>query len=45
MKEHRTTARKPHPFMKMIKGVWPFDEDFKRLRWYSKAVEIVKVSI
>ena len=31
--------------MKMIKGVWAFDEVFKRLWWYSKAVEIVKVNI
>ena len=39
------TPSGPHPFKKMIKGIWPFNESFKNLKWYQKIIEILKVSL
>jgi sodium/potassium/calcium exchanger 6 len=37
------TPKKPHPFWKMLKAIWPLDEDFKTLRWYYKIMEVCKI--
>ena len=39
------TPKKPHPFWKMLKAIWPLDEDFKTLRWYYKIMEVCKVRV
>ena len=41
----KVTPSGPHPFKKMIKGIWPFNESFKNLKWYQKIIEILKVSL
>ena len=34
----------PHPFVKMLKALWPFGESFKELSVPNKIYEIIKVS-
>ena len=32
----------PHPFIKLLKELWPFGEEFKSLKWTEKIYEVIK---
>ena len=38
-------VKKPHPFVVLLKALWPFGEDFKSLGIVGKVYEILKVSM
>ena len=33
----------PHPFIKLLKELWPFGEEFRSLKWTEKIYEVIKV--
>ncbi|KAL5506238.1 hypothetical protein EMCRGX_G007839 [Ephydatia muelleri] len=32
----------PHPFIKLLKELWPFGEEFRSLKWTEKIYEVIK---
>ena len=37
------TFKQPHPFVKMLLGIWPFGHSFKDLGYIGKTREVIKV--